>query len=79
MNLQHFQKNHQYEALKYLCKKGDSIWDDDTAMANAVMFPGTSGGGATVVKHHHKVILVAGGGGGIFPEQIVELEKPGIR
>ncbi|EJD76771.1 tyrosine-protein kinase receptor [Loa loa] len=47
-------------------------------MANAIMFPGTGGGGATVVKYQNKIILVAGGGGGIFPEQIIQLEKPGI-
>ncbi|VDO25603.1 unnamed protein product [Onchocerca flexuosa] len=70
--------NHQHEILKYLCKKDDSIWNDDTAMANAIMFPGTAGGGATIVKYKNTIILVAGGGGGIFPEQIVQLEKPGV-
>uniref|UniRef100_A0A915PQB7 receptor protein-tyrosine kinase n=1 Tax=Setaria digitata TaxID=48799 RepID=A0A915PQB7_9BILA len=71
-------KSHQYEVLKYLCKKGESIWNDDTAMANAIMFPGSGGGGATIVKYQNKVLLVAGGGGGIFPEQIIQLEKPGV-
>uniref|UniRef100_A0A0R3RZW8 Tyrosine-protein kinase receptor n=1 Tax=Elaeophora elaphi TaxID=1147741 RepID=A0A0R3RZW8_9BILA len=71
-------KSHQYEVLKYLCKKGDSIWNDDTAVANAIMFPGTGGGGATIVKYQNMITLVAGGGGGIFPEQIIQLEKPGV-
>ncbi|MCP9264785.1 Tyrosine-protein kinase receptor [Dirofilaria immitis] len=71
-------KGHQYEVLKYLCKKEDSIWNDDTAMANAIMFPGTAGGGATIVEYQNTTILVAGGGGGIFPERIVQLEKPGV-
>lgn len=64
--------------LKYLCKKGDSRWNDDTAVANAIMFPGTGGGGATIVKYQNMIALVAGGGGGIFPEQII-LEKPGVK
>lgn len=65
--------------MKYLCKKGDSIWTDDTAVANAIMFPGTGGGGATIVKYQNTIVLVAGGGGGIFPEQIIQLEKPGVK
>uniref|UniRef100_A0A1I8EZR6 Tyrosine-protein kinase receptor n=1 Tax=Wuchereria bancrofti TaxID=6293 RepID=A0A1I8EZR6_WUCBA len=71
-------KSHQYEVLKYLCKKGNSIWNDNSALTNAVMFPGTGGGGATIVKYQNMIILVAGGGGGIFPEQIISLEKPGV-
>ncbi|KAL3985429.1 Protein tyrosine kinase family protein [Acanthocheilonema viteae] len=71
-------KSHQYEVLKYLCKRGDSIWNDDTAVANAIMFPGTGGGGATIVKYQNVITLVAGGGGGMFPEQIIQLEKPGV-
>ncbi|VDM98011.1 unnamed protein product [Thelazia callipaeda] len=71
-------KSHQYEALKYLCKKSDTLWNDDTARTHGVMFPGTGGGGATIIKNNGKIMVVAGGGGGIFPEQVIELEKPNI-
>uniref|UniRef100_A0A915CD76 Tyrosine-protein kinase receptor n=2 Tax=Parascaris TaxID=6254 RepID=A0A915CD76_PARUN len=70
--------SHQHEALKFVCMEGESDWNDEMAMANAVMFPGTGGGGATIVKHLGRVLLVAGGGGGVFPQRIIDVEKSGI-